>query len=209
MQIDVTPKHLVWAFFGVGVASALAGAGVVLLLTVKGNAPETPAGSTTKHPRREVSVSKIDPGAWESPSDRTPAKGRPVPEFEVEDLQGKRWRLADLQGKIVLLNFWATWCVPCKTEMPHLDRLARRFAPQGLVVLGLAVDTDLRAVEKFFETVRVGYPIALAETSLQQTFGGIPGLPTTFLIDRGGILRHHVIGYSTEEELDEALRPLL
>ncbi len=143
-------------------------------------------------------------------SQREVLVGRPAPAFDVRDLEGRRWTLSDLKGKVVVLNFWATWCVPCKTEMPHFDALARRHRASGLVVLGLSTDPGPAEVRRFLrEDVHVGYPIAMADPALQEVFGGVPALPTTFVIDRDGIVRRELLGYSTEQELRELLDSVL
>jgi len=106
-------------------------------------------------------------------------------------LQGHKISSADLHDKVVLIDFWATWCQPCKQEVPGYQKLLDRYGPQGFVVMGFKFDTmmDTEDPLKFAKKIGVRYPLAVATDDLKQKFGGIEGLPTTMLYDRDGILR--------------------
>src|SRR5215471_13936198 len=114
--------------------------------------------------------------------------GSPLPEFTVKDLKGHEISSADLKGKVVVLDFWATWCGPCKQEMPGYQKLVDRYGAQGLVVIGLKSDAmpDTENPLKFARRIGVHYPLAVATDDLTGKFGGIEGLPTTLLYDRKG-----------------------
>ncbi len=137
--------------------------------------------------------------------------GSHLPEFSVKDLQGREISSADLRGKVVLVDFWATWCQPCKKEMPGYQKLVDRYGSKGFAVVGLKFDTmmDTEDPVMFAKKIGVHYPLAVAADDLKQKFGGIEGLPTTMLYDRQGILRKKVIGFEYTDAIESALKPLL
>ena len=137
--------------------------------------------------------------------------GSRLPEFDVEDLHGHKLSSADLQGKVVLVDFWATWCQPCKKEMPGYQRLLDRYGSRGFTVVGFKFDTmmDMEEPLQFAKKIGVRYPLAVATDDLKLKFGGIEGLPTTMLYDREGILRQKVIGFEYTETIEANLKPLL
>lgn len=137
--------------------------------------------------------------------------GSQLPDFKVKDLRGRDVSSADLRGKVVLIDFWATWCQPCKQEMPGYQELLDRYGSRGFMVVGLKFDTmaDTEDPVVFAKKIGVRYPLAVASEDLKQKFGGIEGLPTTILYDRKGILRKKVIGFEYTETFETALQPLL
>jgi thiol-disulfide isomerase/thioredoxin len=137
--------------------------------------------------------------------------GSRLPDFSVKDLQGREISSADLRGKVVLIDFWATWCQPCKKEMPGYQKLLDRYDPSGFAVVGFKFDTmmDMEDPVLFAKKIGVRYPLAVAPDDLKQKFGGIEGLPTTMLYDRQGILRKKVIGFEYTETIESELKPLL
>ena len=136
--------------------------------------------------------------------------GSHLPDFSVRDLQGRTLSSAELHGKVVLIDFWATWCAPCKTEMPGYQLLMDRYGPRGLVVVGLKSDImrDTEDPVQFAKRIGVRYPLAVATDELTQKFGGIEGLPTTLLYDRDGILRKKVIGFEYTTVFEAELKLL-
>jgi len=137
--------------------------------------------------------------------------GSRLPDFSVKDLKRRSLRTADLRGKVVLIDFWATWCAPCEKEMPGYQMLLRRYGSKGLVVIGLKADmmTDTEDPLHFAHRVGVRYPLVVATADLNQKFGGIEGLPTTLLYDRTGLLRKKVIGFEYASVFEAELKPLL
>jgi thiol-disulfide isomerase/thioredoxin len=137
--------------------------------------------------------------------------GSQLPEFSVKDLQGREISSADLRGKVVLVDFWATWCQPCKKEMPGYQKLLDLYGSRGFAVIGFKFNTMMDAEEpaQFARKIGVRYPLAVAPDDLKQKFGGIEGLPTTMLYDRQGILRKKAIGFEYTDAIESALRPLL
>jgi thiol-disulfide isomerase/thioredoxin len=137
--------------------------------------------------------------------------GSHLPEFSVKDLQGREISSSDLRGKVVLVDFWATWCQPCKKEMPGYQKLLDRYGSRGFIVIGFKFDTmmDTEDPIQFAKKIGVRYPLAVAPDDLKQRFGGIEGLPTTMLYDRQGILRKKVVGFEYADVLESAIKPLL
>ncbi len=137
--------------------------------------------------------------------------GSRLPDFSVKDLQGHEISSADLRGKVVLIDFWATWCQPCKKEMPGNQKLLDRYGSRGFVVVGFKFDTmmDMEDPVVFAKKIGVRYPLAIAADDLKQKFGGIEGLPTTLLYDRQGILRRKIIGFEYTNVIESDLKPLL
>lgn len=137
--------------------------------------------------------------------------GSSLPDFSVKDLRGGEVSSADLRGKVVLIDFWATWCQPCKKEMPGYQRLLDRYGSRGFAVVGFKFDTmmDMEDPVAFAKKIGVRYPLAVAADDLKQKFGGIEGLPTTLLYDRQGILRKKVIGFEYTNVIESELNPLL
>ena len=134
----------------------------------------------------------------------------PAPAIAVETWDGSSIGDRDVRGRVVVMNFWATWCLPCRVEMPTLQKLHERYADEGLLVLGLVTDGhDEEAVSRFLKEVGVTFPIAEASYGLRTRLGGIDRLPTTILVDRGGMIRHKVVGLFAPPALGAAVRRLL
>jgi len=137
--------------------------------------------------------------------------GSRLPDFSLKDLQGREIFSADLRGKVVLIDFWATWCQPCKKEMPGYEKLLDRYGPHGFTVVGFKFDTmmDMEDPALFAKKIGVRYPLVVASDDLKQKFGGIQGLPTTMLYDRDGILRKKIVGFEYTNVIESELKPLL
>jgi thiol-disulfide isomerase/thioredoxin len=114
-------------------------------------------------------------------------RGQSAPDFELQSLDGKSVKLSDLRGKAVLLNFWATWCGPCKIEMPLFVELQKQYGPDGFQIVGVAMDdSSPEDIGKFVKEMGINYPILLGKEAVGQRYGGVGVLPTTFFIDRDG-----------------------
>jgi thiol-disulfide isomerase/thioredoxin len=137
--------------------------------------------------------------------------GSHLPEFSVKDLRGREVSSADLRGNVVLVDFWATWCQPCKKEMPGYQKLLNLYGSRGFTVIGFKFDTmaDAENPVQFAKKIGVRYLLAVASDDLRRKFGGIEGLPTTLLYDRQGILRKKIIGFEYTDAVEEALKPFL
>lgn len=137
--------------------------------------------------------------------------GSKLPEFTAKDLRGRKISSADLQGKVVLIDFWATWCKPCEKEMPGYQKLVDRYGARGLAVIGFksSIMQDAEDPLKFADRMGVRYPLIVATGDLVRKFGGIEGLPTTMIYDRRGVLRKKVIGFEYTRVFEAEIRKLL
>lgn len=137
---------------------------------------------------------------------------RPAPlDYTLADMNGDELDLASLKGKVILLNFWATWCGPCKIEIPAFIELQDEYGEQGFQVLGLSVDDTPEQMRPFAEDLGVNYPflVGLGEDDFQEAYGPIWGLPVSFWIDRGGTICKTHMGIASKDELELALKSLL
>lgn len=133
-----------------------------------------------------------------------------APAYALVTMSGDTVQSVDLAGKVVVVNFWATWCIPCRLEMPSLQALHERHRGDDVVVLGFATDVGgEQAIRTFLADRGITYPVGRATQAHRQAFGGIPGIPTTFLVDRQGNVRHKVVGYFAPPALNAAVNRLL
>jgi cytochrome c biogenesis protein CcmG/thiol:disulfide interchange protein DsbE len=141
----------------------------------------------------------------------SPAKDRkPAPDFSLKDSTGKPVRLSDFRGKVVLLNFWATWCSPCRIEIPWFMEFEQKHKDQGLVVLGVAMDDDgWDVVKPYLERHRVNYRVVMGTPEMADLYGGVESLPTTFLIDREGRVASVHIGLVGKKDYQDDIETLL
>jgi peroxiredoxin len=134
----------------------------------------------------------------------------PAPPFTLQTLGGASMSLADLRGNVVLVNFWASWCPPCRVEMPGFERVYRERAQDGFVIVGIATDVHAQdRIRAFLAEHDITYPTLLATPAVIRDYGGINALPESFLVDRDGRIRHRVIGFFAEPALRAAVQRLL
>jgi thiol-disulfide isomerase/thioredoxin len=137
-------------------------------------------------------------------------KSTQAPNFTLETLDGKNMSLSDLRGKAVLLNFWATWCGPCKIETPWLVELQKEYGSQGLQVVGVAMDDSGKDdIEKFAKDMGVNYPVLLGKEAVGDAYGGVPALPESFFIGRNGKIVERIIGLKGRGEIEDAIKKAL
>ena len=138
------------------------------------------------------------------------AGNRPMaPDFSLIDMNGRKLELADYKGKVVLLDFWATWCGPCRIEIPGFIRLQERYRDQGLVILGIYIDDNAESVRAFYNDFKMNYAVAPGDSRIVELFGGIVGLPTTFLIGRDGRIYSKHSGATDVSVFEEEIKELL
>ncbi len=130
--------------------------------------------------------------------------GTKAPDFELVNLEGRTIKLSELRGKIVILNFWATWCEPCKLEMPFFEELHKK-GMANLEILGINFDEPASRVEEFVKEYSVQFPILLDPGAEIQKLFRVRGYPTTLIVDKDGIIRYHHIGLITEDQLNHYL----
>ena len=137
-------------------------------------------------------------------------QGNKAPALALKDLRGRNLRLSDYRGKVVLLNFWATWCPPCRAEMPELVRMQREYRSKGLQVIGVTYPPQTAAeVRLFVRELKVNYPVALGTKKTMSLFGQSETLPVTVIIDREGNVRDVIEGILLPKEFEQKIKPLL
>jgi len=133
-----------------------------------------------------------------------------APDFALKDADGKLVHLSDYRGKVVLLDFWATWCGPCKIEIPWFKELERKNKSRGFAVIGVSMDDDgWDVVKPFVRELGVNYRVVMGNDSTAQLFGSIDALPTTFLIDREGKVAATHVGLTDKKDFDDGVEQLL
>ncbi len=133
-----------------------------------------------------------------------------APNFALADSQGKTLRLNDFKGKVVLLDFWATWCGPCRIEIPWFMEFQRRYKDKGFTVIGVSMDENgWEAVRPFVEEMKMNYPVVIGTDKTSSDFGGVEVLPTTFLIDKEGRIVITRLGLTSKDEFEKAIQDLL
>jgi len=140
------------------------------------------------------------------------AKAKPANlDFTLKDMNGRDVRLADYKGKVVLLNFWATWCGPCKYEIPMFVEIQDKYRDKGVAFLGLSVDDEPEKLRPFAAQYNINYPllVGLGRDDVQEAFGPMWGIPVTFMISRDGLICRRQMGIATKEQLEREIRELL
>ena len=160
-------------------------------------------------------------GDGDSPLQFLPALlGKPAPAFTLEDLSGKKVSLASYKGNALVINFWATWCAPCKLETPWLVELRNQYAGQGFEVLGVSADDidrgdrqklsdEKRAIARFVQEMHIPYPVLIDADSISRPYGGLDDLPTSFFVDRDGTVIAAQVGMTSKDEIERNIKKSL
>ena len=149
-----------------------------------------------------------------------PMVGKPAPQFSLEDLGGKKVSLADYKGKAVLINFWATWCGPCKIETPWLVDLRNQYAAKGFEILGVSTDeldrsdvkmfgSEKKEISDFVQKMHMPYPVLIEGDSLSKPYGGLDAMPTSFFVDRSGTIVAATMGISSKDDIESNIKKAL
>ncbi len=176
----------------------------IALVIFSGNKTESKAETQNVSTQQQQPVQKS--AAATTPEDQYPV----APDFELPDLNGKNIKLSDFKGKVVFLNFWATWCPPCKREIPGFINLVKKYGKDGFIVLGVAVDPrEFDKVKPYAEKVGINYPIVYDKKGVSQLYGGIRSIPTTFVINRQGKVVGQIVGSRPEQTFEGIIKQLL
>lgn len=144
------------------------------------------------------------------PSTRRPSHPYPAPEFELPNLNGDQVRLSDFRGKAVVLNFWATWCAPCRREIPWFVDFQKEYGPRGLQIIGVSMDEGGRdAIVPLVRRMGVDYVVLLGDNRVSSLYGGLEILPTTYYIAPDGTVRAFVNGVISKAEVEKDIKEVL
>lgn len=157
-----------------------------------------------------IAAASIQPADTGAQSKAPRAKSSAAPDFTISALDGKTIRLEKLKGRPVIVDFWATWCGPCRFAMPHLQTMQDRYGGKdGLVVIGVSVDDmEPERIQRFVDRLGVKFRIALANDEMLDAYGPLRALPTTYFIDREGQVARRVVGYIDEETLEAYVKEI-
>jgi peroxiredoxin len=133
-----------------------------------------------------------------------------APAWELKDVNGKTLKSSDFKGKVVVLDFWATWCPPCRAEIPGFVELQKKYSEQGLTIVGISLDEKGPSVVKpFMKKFNINYPVVMGDDKVVEAFGGVESIPTTFVIDRTGKIVSKHVGLAEKSQFEKEIRPLL
>jgi peroxiredoxin len=133
-----------------------------------------------------------------------------APEFSLKDISKAEKKLSDFRGKVVIIDFWATWCPPCKEEIPHFISLYNQYKDQGLEIIGVSMDQNPEKIlPRFIEANNINYTILLGDEQVYDSYGGIIAIPTTFILDKDGNIRKKYLGYNEKEVFEKEIKELL
>ena len=178
---------------------------LVLMFIVAGCKKKEP------EPTQQAEV-KAEEKTTQPSADKAPPgpSAKSAPSFTLQDLNGKQVSLSDFKGRVVILDFWATWCPPCVKEIPHFIALYEQYKDQGFAIVGISVDRGgISVVKSFARKYQVNYPILMTDGRVDKAYGGIPSIPTTFVIDSAGNIRQKYIGYREKAVFEADIKALL
>lgn len=172
--------------------------------------PLNPVTRAAQRPRRRwllavgIAAAVLSVGAAQ-----TSVVHKPAPVFVRTSLSGQRVDLGAYRGKVVLLNFWATWCGPCKVELPRFSAWQKQYGPKGLQVVAVSMDDDATGVRPVVRKLKLDFPVVMGDEKLGKLYGGVLGLPVTFLIGRNGKVAARIEGGSDLQDMEAQIKQLL
>lgn len=178
---------------------------LVLIFLIAGCKKEEPEPAQQAEIRTEEQPAK--PSGDEAPA--SPGY-ESAPSFTLKDLNGENVSLSDFKGKMVILDFWATWCPPCVAEIPHFIELYEQYKDQGFAMVGISLDREgVDVVKSFVQKYGINYPILMSDGQVAQAYGGITSIPTTFVIDSANNIRRKYIGYRDKSVFEADIKTFL
>ena len=190
----------------IGIAAVVSGLLLANPLPHPQNSPK-PATSPEDNSQAPNSSAKDKTAPSLPPMPEAPKAGSAAPDFTLPDLKGKKVQLSSFKGKAVVIDFWATWCEPCKIEMPWLVDLQKKYGPQGLQVLGVAMDdADEQTIQEFARKMGVNYPVLKGTEAVADSYGGLDGLPAAFFLDRSGKIVDVAVGLASQSVLEDSVK---
>jgi len=156
-----------------------------------------------------LSCNKEKAGVPAQTSQTPAASQQKAPDFTLKDLNGNDFRLFNQAGKVIIVDFWATWCPPCRMEIPDFQSLYSKYSNQGLLLVGVSLDDSSEPVKEFVKKYNVSYPVVMGNEQVANSYGGIRGIPTTFVIDGKGNIYKKYIGYTEGQVFEQDILALL
>ena len=180
---------------------------LILVMTCIAGGCKKKKTDSTQQTKNEAEIKSSQTIADSTPST---TDSNPAPEFTLPDLNGKNISLADYKGKVVILDFWATWCPPCIKGIPDFVELYEQYKDKGFAMIGISLDqAGIDVVKNFARKYKINYPIVMNDGSLDKAYGGISSIPTTFVIDPAGNIRKKYIGYIEKAVFEADIKKLL
>ena len=132
-----------------------------------------------------------------------------APDFSLEDINNRTVRLSDYENKVIILDFFATWCPPCRTEIPDFVELMDEYGDKDFVIIGVCLENDMKVVKDFATKYSINYPLLIDDGLVSESYGPIRSIPTTFIIDKKGDIVEKIIGARKKEFFEDTIKPLL